>query len=154
MKNADLQEISKLSSKHAPPRTDLRQARIKDDWGSTNGASVELKHKKPDDVTIEHFEAYCDVFGYIHPTDLLFYLYPVIRETIDDPEFVGSIDFLAALNTKFERLNGKLSPEDQSTLLKGIRFIKDADFKANGSDEFFWDEYETLRKSLGMKSES
>ena len=89
----------KLSERFAPPKTDLRKARILDDYGDDTCATLEISHKRPEDPSIEEFNFYGWVYPFMDPEDLLFYLYSVSLvaddvHTIDDgPDWLQSYLF-------------------------------------------------------------
>ena len=68
-----------LSKQFAPPKVDLRQGRILDDSGDGRNAQHHLKHRDPSDVSLRDLEYYFDVWGFLDPSDLIFYLHSVLR---------------------------------------------------------------------------
>jgi hypothetical protein len=72
-------DLYRLSKKFAPPEIDLRRGRILDDGGSDKYATVLLKHRDPTEVSVPELEYYHDVWLFLTPRDLIFYLYSVLR---------------------------------------------------------------------------
>ena len=73
-------EIYNLSKDFGPPKINLRQGRILDDYGSESFAKMQVNHEKPDDVKLEELDYYGWVYPFIEPIDLIFYLYPLLVE--------------------------------------------------------------------------
>lgn len=70
--------IIRLSKRFAPPRINLLQARLDDDYGRTECIEVEVTHQHPEEVTVQELDYYGDVWPFLCPESSLFYLYAVL----------------------------------------------------------------------------
>lgn len=80
----DLSKLHEFSKSFGPPKTDLRLARISDDWGDDRCAKMPIFHKLPEDVTIEELNYYPQGWFFKDIDSLLFYAYAVFKHH-DDP---------------------------------------------------------------------
>lgn len=78
-KEPTMKSLLDISKRFSPPTCDLRCGRLCDDHGSTTAAQLLIFHRLPRDVKKEHFEYYQDVFNFLSPNDILFYLWPMFE---------------------------------------------------------------------------
>src|SRR5688572_15595751 len=103
-----IDQLYLISKRFAPPACDLRCGRICDDHGSTSSAQLSIAHRDPNDVQPEHLEYYHDVFHFLSPPDIIFYIFPVFRFYSDIDADIVLSNFISALI--------RYSPEIQSLL--------------------------------------
>ena len=94
-------DIYDLSMKFAPPKVDLRKARILDDYGDESCAKLLINHKKPDDVKREEFDYYGWVYPFLEPNDLLFYLFAIVIEFKKDNEIDCIDSFMYSMDREW-----------------------------------------------------
>ena len=101
-----------LSSKYGPPSIDLKNGRIMDDYGDTSCAKVSVKHKIPEDVSREELDYYHDVYAFLNPEDLIFYLYPMWHEFKNDPSLNCIDNFVYSLEAGIDYLLTEIDESD------------------------------------------
>jgi len=123
-----------LSERFGPPRVDLRQAQILDDYGDDQWATLHVSHRKPTDVTRKELDHYAWVYSFMEFKDLLFYLYPVALEYERNPrgDFIHS--FLYSLDRRLEEGLESLSGDDREALKSALVWI----WSTWGSDYAPW----------------
>ncbi len=135
-----------FSEKYGPPKVDLRRAKILDDYGWDQWATLEISHRVPKDVSRKQLDHYGWVYSFMEFKDLLFYLYPVALEYERDPcgDFVDS--FLYALDRRFDEGLKLLSDEDREALKAGLFWI----WSDWGSDYAPWWQCKNLSAFIGV----
>lgn len=81
----DLSKLYEFSKSLGPPKTDLRRARIADDWGDESCAKIPINHKLPEDVIFEELSYYPQDWCFMDIDSVLFYAYSVFKYH-DDPD--------------------------------------------------------------------
>lgn len=104
----DLSKLNEFSKSFGPPKTDIRLARIADDWGDVKNAKMPILHKFPEDVTFEELSYYPQGWCFMDIDSVLFYAYSVFKYH-DDPdgdEYWGAgVDFFFyTLNREIDTL--------------------------------------------------
>ena len=113
-----------LSRRHAPPRTDLRQANIADDYGDESGSLHPIDHDAPEDVTRQDLDAYPHVWPFMSLTDQLFYLHAVATIFVDDPSLDCIDSYLYSLDWRASEGHlSRLGDDDRSTLIGALTWI-------------------------------
>ena len=140
-------DIYNLSAKFAPPKVDLRKAKILDDYGDESHAKLIVNHKKPDDVKREEFDYYGWIYPFMEPEDLIFYLYPMLIEYIKD-DGIDCIDsYMYSMDREINNLLPKLSKEEITALKKAFKEIWEI---GSGDDWNDWYQCNNLQKFIGV----
>lgn len=119
-----LRRIYELSKKFSPPKRNLQQGRIADD-GDATSAELSVNHRDPNDVSVKELEYYNDVWGFLEPEDLLFYLHPVLHlggDLINPPPYASNFldRFDSLLPVIAVSLNRKQAVELSNILMPAI----------------------------------
>ena len=136
-----------LSERFGPPVVNLRQGRILDDHGSECCAPIEVDHRKPTDVTRKELEAYSDVWVFLKPRDLLFYLHPVATEFCKNTSLNCIDHFMYTFNDALPELQELLTKEEQNVLKMAFEEI----WEAGGIYEADWDYCENLQHLIEFR---
>jgi hypothetical protein len=144
MKNKNVYE---LSYKYSPPKINLRDAKIMDDYGDDSYAKREIKHIVPDDVLREDFEYYGWVYPFMEFEDLLFYLYPIALVFENNRELDCLDSFMYSLDRVLPTRKMLLTSEDTTALQDGLRWIWKT---SNGDDYADWWQCPNLQLEIGV----
>lgn len=134
--------VYELSTRHGPPKTDLRIGDIMDDWGDDARATRPINHQVPEDVSREDLDFYQHGFPYMSFTDMLFYLYPVALENEKETGEYWVDSLLGCIDYRLPDEWGKLSEEDQSALKEGLQWIFETDTERK--EDSGWDLWPNL----------
>lgn len=112
-----------LSERNGPPRINLRQGQIRDDYGDDTWATLPISHREPRDVTRKELDHYPWVYCFLEFRDLLFYLYPTALEYERNPncDFIHS--FLYSLDNELYGGLKSLDESDRDALKAGLVWI-------------------------------
>lgn len=101
-----IKDCYELSIKYAPPKINMRDAKILDYYGDDSYCTHIVNHKNPDDVTLkDHLKYGLDCWAFMDGKSLLFYFYTIIKNKLK--EIVVEDEFF------FYSLNRKLIDMDQ-----------------------------------------
>ena len=145
--NMKYKDIYKLSDKFAPPKVNLREAQILDDYGDESYAKIIVNHKKPDDVKREELDYYGWVYPFMEPEDLIFYLYPLLIEYKEDRGIDCIDSFMYSMDREISNLLAKLREEEIEVLKIALKEIWKFGSKDNLND---WYQCENIQKFIGV----
>jgi len=142
----EYQEIYNLSKSYGPPKINIRQGQIMDDYGDDSLSKLQINHVKPDDVTLEELEYYRWPYPFLKPRDLLFYLYPLLVEFKKDMTLDCFDSFMYSMDWVINDLQKELS-SDQVNILKNA-FLEIWDLGGDGFAD--WSGCLNLQKFVGL----
>jgi hypothetical protein len=134
-----------LSSKYGPPKVDLRDANILDDYGDESYSEYAVCHYDPLDVTRKDLDAYPHVYPFMGIKDLMFYLYPNALEFEKDQRLNSIDSFLYTVNSYFPKQSSDMAESDIDALKEGLLWIYTTE-----SDDYLWNSCSNLRALIEM----
>ena len=142
----EYQEIYNLSKSFGPPKTDLRQGQILDDYGDESFAKLKVNHQTPCDVKRKEIDYYGWVYPFLEPTDLIFYLYPLLVEFKKDQEIDCFDSYVYSMDRNIIGLLKLLTTEQKKVIKMSFKLIWDL------SDEksVDWFSCPNLQKLVGL----
>ena len=143
------EDIYSLSKRFSPPRTDLRKAKILDDYGDDSYSKLKITHKLPDDVTRKEFDYYGWVYPFMDAEDLLFYLYAIVIEYEDNRRLECIDSFMYSMDRKITDIQKILSDEENKILKNAFQLI----WNIGGNDWVDWAPCINLQRLLGISIE-
>ena len=140
-------KVYALSLKFSPPKINLRQANILDDYGDESYSKLPISHKRPDEVRRTEFDYYPHVYPFMEKEDLLFYFYPIIVEYKKDKQRFESIDsFMYSFDRYIEEIKDSLEKKDLEAVREGLLELWNI-----GEDDFAdWAQCLSLQKFIGL----
>ena len=140
-------KVYKLSLKFSPPKINLRDANILDDYGDESYSKLPVSHKRPEEVTRKEFDYYPHVYPFMEKEDLLFYFYPIIVEYEKDKTEFESIDsFMYSFDRYIEEIKSTLKQKDLEAVKEGLLKIWEI-----GEDDFAdWAQCLNLQKFINL----
>ena len=125
--------VAAISARFGPPSMTLRDGRIQDDYGSESCAKLVVNHRTTVDVTDEELEYYQDVYTFLTPDSLLFYLAPVTTWLSRHPNSGRTVfdSFVWSLDRHWKAVQEILSSDETEavlTLLKSLRDKSDLEY--------------------------
>ena len=140
------EDIYNLSKKYSPPKVNLRQAQILDDYGDDTYAKLLVNHDSPDKVKREEFDYYGWVYPFMEPEDLLFYLYAMVIEYENNKELDSIDSFMYSMDREINKLQKSLTEGEKEMLIKAFKVIWDV-----GNDDWAdWYQCKNLQKLIGI----
>ena len=139
--------IYKLSSDYSPPKVDLRQAQIADDYGDESFSQHKIEHKKPCDVKREDFDHYTWVYSFVEPTDLIFYLYPILLEYERDNDIEAIAPFMYSMDSNIDKLRRTLNESQLAILKEALNKIWELGYY---DDDNEWYQCKKIQEFLGV----
>lgn len=113
----ELRYLYTLSKSFAPPTLGLRGARLIDDHGQTSHADLPANHRDPYDVNEPELDYYFDVWGFLPPTELLFYAFSVIRYAAKHDEPTVYLErWIETIDGKLAMIVGDCDAKQESSL--------------------------------------
>lgn len=116
-------DFHRIASRFAPPRINLRDGRILDDYGRDDCAAIPITHTSVDDVLEIELQYYQDVFTFLEAPDLLFYSFAILQKckTSVDPHYLSS--FFYAMDYRWPDVVNIISTEEAIMILEEIHSI-------------------------------
>ena len=145
----EYEDIYNLSNVFAPPKVNLRQGRILDDYGDETYAKLLVNHSKPDDVTLDEINYYGWVYPFLEAEDLIFYLYSLAIEYKKDKLLDCFDSFMYSMDKNVIALQGKLTKTQNETLKKAFELI----WEIGGDEWADWRQCPNLQKLIGITVE-
>jgi len=141
MKYSDLYALAK---QYSPPCVNLRQAKIRDDYGIKTYAKLPVLHELPQDVRRGELTYYAQVYPFLQASDLLFYFYSIFLEFEKDPDLECIDFFMYSLNRELPSLMEALSPPEQACLTHYLKQLLEID----GNEYIDWQACEQVLELL------
>jgi len=120
-----------------------------DDYGDESHAKLLISHENPNEVKRAEFDYYAWVYAFLEPEDLLFYLYPMVREFVDNQELECIDSYFYSMDKALCKLVGKLSEDETKVLANAFEVI----WEHGGDDNADWAQCKNLQKLIGVKVE-
>ena len=115
--------VYELSLSYSPPKINLRDARILDDYGDESNAKRKINHNRPEDVSREDLDYYAWEYSFMQFEDLMFYFYPIALEYEKDSSIECIDSFMYSLDRHLPISKQRLSQQNILAIQEGLRWI-------------------------------
>ena len=140
------EDIFNLSKKFSPPKVDIREAKILDDYGDDTYAKIPINHNNPDDVKDEELDYYGWVYPFVEPEDLLFYLYTMVIEYEKNKDLDSIDSFMYSMDREINKLQKTLIDNENQVLKKAFKLI----WEIGGDEWADWYQCKNLQRLIGI----
>ena len=119
-----IEALKQISERFSPPRINLRDGRILDDYGDTRSAELPIAHRYVGDVKANELDKYNDVWPFLNAEDLLFYLYPVLKDFDSNPQCEHIDRYLYSLDSEWSVVEALLGKSDAVVVLETLEYLR------------------------------